>query len=106
MLALDNPARQSFVVEIVGADRVLNAVALNSVVVHCSRILGPAAAGTIIALVGIAPCFAVNAFVVPGDVHRAADDGPVGAAHAEAGGAGARRVALRVALRPARRPSC
>ena len=48
-------------VEIVGADRVVNAVALNSVVVHCSRILGPAAAGTIIALVGIAPCFAVNA---------------------------------------------
>src|SRR4051794_12666630 len=61
VLALDNPARQSFVVEIVGADRVVNAVALNSVVVHCSRILGPAAAGTIIALIGIAPCFAVNA---------------------------------------------
>ena len=49
-------------VEIVGADRVVNAVALNSVVVHCSRILGPALAGTIIALVGIAPCFLVNAF--------------------------------------------
>jgi MFS family permease len=61
VLALDNPARQSFVVEIVGSDRVLNAVALNSVVVHCSRIIGPAAAGTIIAVVGIAPCFAVNA---------------------------------------------
>jgi MFS family permease len=61
VLALDNPARQSFVVEIVGADRVVNAVALNSVVVHCSRILGPALAGTIIALIGIAPCFAVNA---------------------------------------------
>ena len=40
----------------------VNAVALNSVVVHCSRILGPALAGTIIALVGIAPCFLVNAF--------------------------------------------
>ena len=61
VLALDNPARQSFVVEIVGRRPRLNAVALNSVVVHCSRILGPAAAGTIIALVGIAPCFAVNA---------------------------------------------
>jgi MFS family permease len=61
VLAIDNPSRQSFVVEIVGADRVLNAVALNSVVVHCSRILGPALAGTIIALVGIAPCFLVNA---------------------------------------------
>jgi MFS family permease len=62
VLALDNPARQSFVVEIVGADRVVNAVALNSVVVHCSRIIGPAAAGTIIALAGIAPCFLINAF--------------------------------------------
>jgi MFS family permease len=62
IVAIDNPARQSFVVEIVGGDRVVNAVALNSVVVHCSRILGPALAGTIIALVGIAPCFLVNAF--------------------------------------------
>ena len=62
VLAIDNPSRQSFVVEIVGPDRVLNAVALNSVVVHCSRIIGPALAGTIIALVGIAPCFLVNAF--------------------------------------------
>jgi MFS family permease len=62
VLALDNPARQAFVVEIVGPDRVVNAVALNSVVVHCARILGPAAAGTIIALIGIAPCFLVNAF--------------------------------------------
>ena len=43
VVAIDNPARQSFVVEIVGADRVVNAVALNSVVVHCSRILGPVA---------------------------------------------------------------
>ncbi len=60
VLALDNPARQSFVVEIVGSDRVVNAVALNSVVVHCSRIIGPALAGTIIAVIGIAPCFAVN----------------------------------------------
>ena len=37
--ALDNPARQSFVVEMVGGDRVVNAVALNSVIVHCSRII-------------------------------------------------------------------
>jgi MFS family permease len=62
VLAIDNPSRQSFVVEIVGTDRVVNAVALNSVVVHSSRILGPALAGTTIALIGIAPCFLVNAF--------------------------------------------
>ena len=43
VLAVDNPARQAFVSEIVGSDRVVNAVALNSVVVHSSRIVGPAA---------------------------------------------------------------
>ncbi len=62
VVAIDNPSRQSFVVEIVGSDRVVNAVALNSVIVHSSRIIGPALAGTIIALIGIAPCFLVNAF--------------------------------------------
>ena len=58
--ALDNPARQAFVVEMVGADRVVNAVALNSVIVHSSRIIGPAAAGAVIALLGVAPCFLLN----------------------------------------------
>ena len=61
VLAIDNPARQAFVVELVGADRVVNAVALNSVVVHSSRILGPAAAGAVIALLGVGPCFLINA---------------------------------------------
>jgi MFS family permease len=59
--AVDNPARQSFVSEIVGADRVVNAVSLNSVIVHTARIVGPALAGGVIALVGVAPCFLVNA---------------------------------------------
>jgi MFS family permease len=59
--AIDNPARQAFVVEMVGADRVVNAVALNSVIVHASRIAGPAAAGVVIALAGVGPCFALNA---------------------------------------------
>jgi MFS family permease len=61
VLAIDNPARQAFVMEIVGPDRIVNAVALNSVVVHTSRIAGPAAAGTVIALLGVGPCFALNA---------------------------------------------
>ena len=66
VLAFDNPARQAFVSEIVGSDRVVNAVALNSVIVHSSRIVGPAAAGGLIALIGVTACFAVNAatFVV------------------------------------------
>jgi MFS family permease len=59
--AFDNPARQSFAVELVGADRVVNAVSLNSVVVHTARIAGPAAAGAVIALLGVGPCFLINA---------------------------------------------
>ena len=59
--AVDNPTRQSFVIEMVGADRVVNAVGLNSVIVHSARIFGPAGAGLLIATVGIAPCFALNA---------------------------------------------
>ncbi len=58
--AVDNPTRQSFVIEMVGADRVVNAVSLNSVVVQSARIVGPAIAGVLIALLGVAPCFAVN----------------------------------------------
>lgn len=59
--ALDNPARQAFVAEIVGPDRVVNAVALNSVLVHGSRIAGPGLAAAIIAIGGVGPCFALNA---------------------------------------------
>jgi len=59
--ALDNPARQAFVMELVGSDRVVNAVALNSVIVHTARIVGPAIAGGVIALIGVGPCFGVNA---------------------------------------------
>jgi MFS family permease len=59
--AIDNPARQAFVIEMVGPERVVNAVSLNSVIVHSSRIIGPAAAGALIALAGVATCFLVNA---------------------------------------------
>jgi MFS family permease len=59
--SIDNPTRQSFVIEMVGADRVVNAVGLNSVLIHSARILGPAGAGALIATVGVAPCFLVNA---------------------------------------------
>jgi MFS family permease len=59
--AVDNPARQSFVIEMVGPERVVNAVALNSVTIHTARILGPALAGGVIALLGVGPCFLFNA---------------------------------------------
>jgi MFS family permease len=59
--AIDNPARQSFVSEMVGADLVVNAVSLNSVIIHTARIVGPALAGITIAVLGVATCFAINA---------------------------------------------
>jgi MFS family permease len=59
--AIDNPTRQSFVIEMVGPDRVVNAVSLNSVIVQAARIVGPAFAGILIATVGVVPCFAINA---------------------------------------------
>jgi MFS family permease len=64
--ALDNPVRQSFVIELVGRDQVAAAVSLNSVVVSTARLVGPAVAGVLIAGAGIATCFAVScaAFLV------------------------------------------
>jgi MFS family permease len=59
--AIDNPTRQSFVIEMVGPDRVVNAVSLNSVIVQAARIVGPAVAGLLIATVGVVPCFGLNA---------------------------------------------
>jgi MFS family permease len=58
---VDNPSRQSFVVEMVGPDALANAVGLNSVVVNVSRIVGPALAGILIATVGMSWAFLVNA---------------------------------------------
>jgi MFS family permease len=57
---VDMPARQSFVIEMVGPEYVTNAVSLNSVVVNAGRIVGPAVAGVLIATVGIAVCFFAN----------------------------------------------
>lgn len=59
--AIDNPTRQSFVIEMVGPDRVVNAVSLNSVIIQAARIVGPALAGVLIATVGVVPCFGLNA---------------------------------------------
>ena len=59
--AIDNPARQAFAVELVGRDKLVNAVALNSMLFNAARIVGPAAAGLIIASVGIAPVLGLNA---------------------------------------------
>jgi MFS family permease len=58
---VDEPARQAFVEEMVGHDRLPNAVALTSAVGNSARITGPALAGVLIATVGTAWVFFVNA---------------------------------------------
>ncbi|MFZ5648567.1 MAG: MFS transporter [Bacillota bacterium] len=57
---LDVPARQSFVVEMVGKDNLMNAIALNSSVFNGARVVGPALAGLIIAKMNLAACFLIN----------------------------------------------
>ncbi len=57
----ENPARQSFVLEMVGPKDLRNAVSLNSVLVNAARAIGPAFAGVIIAAGGLGICFLLNA---------------------------------------------
>jgi len=59
--AFENPARQSFMLELVGPEHLRNAVSLNSVLVNVARSIGPAVAGILIATVGEGVCFLVNA---------------------------------------------
>jgi MFS family permease len=59
--SIDNPTRQTFVLEMVGAEQLPNAVTLNSVMVNLARVFGPAAAGALIATAGLGPCFLFNA---------------------------------------------
>ena len=99
--AIDNPTRQSFVYEMVGPDRVVNAVSLNSVVVQAARIVGPALAGVLIATVGVVPCFALNAltFVAMILALRGMDAGRLHAAPVAARERGAIRAGLRYVRR-------
>lgn len=59
--SVDNPVRQTFVLEMVGKTQLQNAVSLNSVMVNLARVIGPAIAGVLIATAGLATCFYVNA---------------------------------------------
>lgn len=59
--SFDIPARQSFFVEIVGRDDLINAIALNSSIFNASRVVGPAVAGILVATIGEAWCFFSNA---------------------------------------------
>ena len=58
--AFDVPARQSFLIEMVGRENLLNAIALNSSMFNGARVAGPAIAGLLVALVGEGWCFLLN----------------------------------------------
>ncbi|MGC2241160.1 MAG: MFS transporter [Acidimicrobiia bacterium] len=59
--SIDNPTRQTFVLEMVGRDRLTNALSLHSALVNAARVVGPAVAGLLIVGIGIGWCFVVNA---------------------------------------------
>lgn len=59
--AVDMPSRQAFVSELVPRDDVMNAVALNGAVFNAGRVVGPAVAGVLLASLGAAVCFGINA---------------------------------------------
>ncbi len=58
---IDSPTRQAFVMEMVGRDQLQNAVSLNSTLMSLARIIGPTVAGVLVATIGLAGCFLVNA---------------------------------------------
>jgi len=58
--AFDVPARQAFLIEMVGRDDLINAIALNSSIVNAARFAGPAVAGILVATIGEGWCFLLN----------------------------------------------
>jgi MFS family permease len=59
--AVDQPARQVYVFDLVGASRIASAVSLNEVVLNTSRVVGPAAGGAFLATIGVSACCFFNA---------------------------------------------
>lgn len=58
--SIEMPTRQAFVVEMVGKDKLMNAIALNSSLYSATRIIGPAVAGVMVATLGEGPAFFIN----------------------------------------------
>ena len=57
---VDNPTRQSLILELVGPDQIRNAVSLNSTEVNLARVIGPTIAGILVSTIGLAYCFIVD----------------------------------------------
>lgn len=60
VMAFDAPSRQAVVVDLVGKQNLLNAIALNSAAFNSARIIGPALAAILIASIGMSGCFYIN----------------------------------------------
>jgi predicted MFS family arabinose efflux permease len=58
---IDTPARQTFVLDMVGTEHAANAVSLNSSINNSSRLIGPAVAGVVIGLAGTGVAYLINA---------------------------------------------
>jgi MFS family permease len=67
VFAIDQPARQLYVVNLVGRDRIASAVGLYEVIINASRLIGPATGALMLATAGVAACFYINAasFIPP-----------------------------------------
>jgi predicted MFS family arabinose efflux permease len=57
---LDLPVRQSFYVELVGKDDLMNAISLNSTVINLAKVVGPSVAGILLVKMGATACFFIN----------------------------------------------
>ena len=79
VLVLDAPARQALTFEMVGADELPNAVALNSSLFNAARVVGPAVGGALVATVGVGACFSLNAVSYIAVLAGLARDAPRGA---------------------------
>ena len=96
----DNPARQTFVSEMVGRELLPNAISLNSVVMNSARVIGPAIGGILIFAVGLARVLPGERRVLRGSagglVHDAAGRAPPAPGGRSGEGAGPRGLSLRV----------
>ena len=72
--AFDIPARQAFLSDMVGREKLMNAIALNSSMFNGARIVGPAVAGILVASIGEGWCFGAEFTQLHRGHHRAADD--------------------------------
>ena len=98
--AFDNPARRSFVVELVPQEQITNAVSLNSALMTGSRVVGPALGGILVATVGFGWAFLVDglSYIAVLIALRAIDPATVRRAPAAPRGRGQVREGLRYAL--------